>query len=63
MHDPRRQRQFAAFLLGILLVNFPALAVVDRITLGGMPATPLYLFLAWAAMIGLAAWALARRRG
>jgi hypothetical protein len=42
------------FLVGLVLVNFPVLAVVDHLRLpGGIPATPLYLFLAWLGMIAL----------
>jgi hypothetical protein len=65
MADPRRRdRQVAVFLLGLLLVNFPALAVVDRITLpGGVPLTPLYLLVVWVAVIVLTLLLAARRQG
>jgi hypothetical protein len=60
----RRDRQVAVFLLGVLLVNFPALAVVDRITLpGGVPLTPLYLLMVWVAVIVLTMLLVARRQG
>jgi hypothetical protein len=60
----RRDRQVAVFLLGLLLANFPALAVVDRITLpGGIPLTPLYLFVVWVALVVLTMLLVARRRG
>ena len=63
MVDPRRRnRQLAVFLAGLLLVNFPALAIVDRITLpGGVPLTPFYLFAVWLGMIALTALSMARR--
>jgi hypothetical protein len=64
MVDPRRRhRQLAVFLAGLLLANFPALAIVDRITLpDGVPLTPLYLFLVWLGMIAFAALFMARPR-
>ena len=63
MVDPRRRnRQLAVFLAGLLLVNFPALAIVDRITLpGGVPLTPFYLFAVWLGMIALTGLSMARR--
>ena len=65
MFEPRqRHRQLAVFLIGLLLANFPALALVDRITLpGGMPLTPVYLFVVWLGVIALAALVVARPRG
>jgi hypothetical protein len=57
----RRNRQLAVFLAGLLLLNFPVLGLVDAIRLpGGVPLTPLYLFLAWLGLIlltaAIAAW-------
>jgi hypothetical protein len=51
--DPRRRnRQLAIALVALLLVNFPVLAVIDRLRLAdGVPATPLYLFFVWLAII------------
>jgi hypothetical protein len=65
MADPRRRdRQMAVFLLGLLLLNFPALAVVDRATFpGGVPLTPLYLLVVWVAVIALTMLLVARRHG
>ena len=53
MIDPRRRnRQLAVALVALLLVNFPVLAVVDQLRLAnGVPATPLYLFFVWLAII------------
>jgi hypothetical protein len=65
MVDPRRRnRQIAVFLVSLLLLNFPSLAVVDGIILpSGVPLTPYYLFLAWVGTIALTALTVARRRG
>ena len=48
-------RMVALFLLGVLLFNFPFLAVfsVPRL-LGGIPILYLYLFAAWSLLIFLA---------
>ena len=53
MIDPRRRnRQLAVFLLGLLLVNFPLLGLVDAIRLpDNVPLTPLYLFAVWVGLI------------
>ena len=59
----RRSRQLAVFLAGLLALNFPLLGLVDAIQLpGGVPLTPLYLFVAWLGLILLTA-ALAARPG
>jgi hypothetical protein len=65
MVDPRRRnRQLAVFLLSLVLLNFPALALVDGVILpGGVPLTPYYLLLAWALTIALTALTVAWRRG
>ena len=64
MVDQRRcSRQLAVFLAGLLALNFPILGLVDAIRLpGGVPLTPLYLFVAWLGLILLTA-ALAARPG
>ena len=57
----RRSRQLAVFLAGLLALNFPLLGLVDAITLpGGVPLTPLYLFVAWLGLILLTAALTAR---
>ena len=65
MVDPRRRnRQLAVFLVSLLLVNFPALAIVDRLILpNGVPVTPYYLFLVWVGTIAFTALTVAWRRG
>jgi hypothetical protein len=62
MVDPgRRNRRLALFLIGVLLLNFPVLPIVDAVTLpGGVPLTPYFLLVAWAAIIAGAALAAAR---
>jgi hypothetical protein len=52
----QRRRQLAIFLGGLLLLNFPVLAVVDALRLPtGVPLTALYLFGAWLGLILLSA--------
>lgn len=48
------------FILGVLLLNFPVLAIFNRATtLAGVPVLYLYLFGVWVALIG-AVFVLAR---
>jgi hypothetical protein len=47
--------------LGLPLLTFPLLSLPDG-SLGGIPATYLYLFGVWAGLIGLAARVAERRR-
>jgi len=57
----RGPRLAALFALGCLLFNYPLLAVFDRpVLVAGIPLVYAYLFGAWAALIGLTAWALRR---
>ena len=57
----RRNRQLAVFVLGLLLVNFPLLGLVDALSLpGDVPLTPAYLFVVWVGLIVVTA-VLARR--
>ena len=52
------QRLLALFAAGALLFNFPLLTLWDRdATLAGVPLLPLALFIAWALLIALLAWA------
>jgi hypothetical protein len=58
----RGKRLIAVFLLGMVLLNFPLLAVVDAgQRLFGLPPLFLYLFGAWAGLILLLALLLERR--
>jgi hypothetical protein len=59
--ERRRRLQAVIFVLTLVLLNAPALVVVDRAGLAaGLPLTPAYLFLVWLAAI--AACALNTRR-
>jgi Co/Zn/Cd efflux system component len=52
--EDRGKRLIAAFLLGMVLLNFPLLAVVEAgERLFGLPPLFVYLFGAWASLIGL----------
>jgi hypothetical protein len=51
------QRFVALCMLGMVLFNFPILAIFNVPgTLLGVPVLYAYLFIAWAALIGLMAW-------
>ena len=55
-------RLAALFLLGLLLLNFPFLHLVDRpIAFLGIPLLYAYVFAVWALLIGLMALVLERR--
>jgi len=61
-YDVRGQRLAALALLGLLLFNYPLLAVFNVPgTLLGIPVLYAYFFLAWAALIALMALAIERR--
>ena len=64
MVDPRRRhRQLALFLVGLILLNFPMLALADGILLpNGLPLTPYFLLASWLALIVLAALVARRPR-
>jgi hypothetical protein len=55
-------RLVALFLLGVLLLNFPLLHLVDRpIAVLGIPLLYAYVFAVWALVIGLMALVLEKR--
>jgi hypothetical protein len=61
-YDVRGQRLAALCLLGLVLFNYPLLAVFNVPgTLFGIPVLYVYFFLAWAALIGLMALVIERR--
>ena len=61
-YDVRGQRLAALALLGLLLFNYPLLAVFNVPgTLFGVPVLYAYFFLAWAALIALMAVVIERR--
>jgi len=50
------ERLIALFLLGLLLFNYPVLAVFNRAAeIGGIPLVYVYIFAAWAGFIALLA--------
>ena len=57
MNDEARGQRFIALcILGVLLFNYPVLALFNvPATLLGVPLLYAYVFLAWAAFIGLMA--------
>ena len=58
MSDPeiRGQRFVALCMLGVLLFNYPVLALFNVPgTLFGIPVLYAYIFVAWAALIGIMA--------
>lgn len=58
-----RARLVALFGLGLLLMNFPLLSLFSQEYLVlGMPMLYVYLYGAWALIIGLLAWLMARRK-
>ncbi|MDI5985382.1 hypothetical protein QLQ85_11320 [Halomonas sp. M4R5S39] len=62
MTTPRlKERLIALIVLATLLFSPPLLLVVDRPPAAGLSWLPLYLFLAWGAVIALAAWLMERR--
>jgi hypothetical protein len=57
--DLGHQRLVALFAAGLLLLNFPLLALWDRdATVLGLPLFPLALFVLWGTLIALLAWIL-----
>ena len=58
MSDEAKGQRFVALcMLGMVLFNFPILAIFNVPgTLFGVPVLYAYLFIAWAALIGLMAW-------
>jgi hypothetical protein len=61
-YDVRGPRLVALCLLGLLLFNYPLLAVFNvPAMLFGIPVLYVYFFLAWAVLIGLMALVIERR--
>jgi hypothetical protein len=59
----KNQRLVAVFLLGVLLFNYPLLALFNRAaTVFGIPVLYAYIFGAWALLIGLLALVVERSR-
>jgi hypothetical protein len=56
-------RFVAVFLLGLLLFNYPLLALFNRpATFFGIPLLYAYIFVAWAVLVGLLALVVERTR-
>jgi len=63
MNAPRRQARLVALVvLAALLFSPPLVLVFDQPSGAGPSWLPLYLFLAWALVIGLAAWLMEHRQ-
>jgi hypothetical protein len=59
--SPTGPRLTALFVAGLLLLNWPLLALWDHpATVWGLPLLPVALFALWALLIGLLAWLLER---
>jgi len=59
----KNQRLVALFLLGVLLFNYPLLALFSRVTqVFGIPLLYVYIFGAWALFIGLLAFVVEQNR-
>jgi hypothetical protein len=58
VNDERKEQRFVALcMLGMLLFNFPILALFNvGGTLFGVPVLYAYIFIAWAALIALMAY-------
>ena len=55
--ESKGQRFVALCMLGMVLFNYPILALFNVSgVLFGVPVLYAYMFIAWAAMIGLMAW-------
>jgi len=55
------QRLVALFFAGMVLFNFPLLALWDRdLTLLGLPLFPTALFIGWGVLIAVLAWTVER---
>jgi hypothetical protein len=62
MTEGAGERLALTFLVGVLLINFPILAIFNRADrLGGIPVLYLYLFAVWTLAI-VAAFLVGRRR-
>ena len=65
MREPGIDRQalVAVFLLGGVLFNYPILSLFNKAaSVFGIPVLYVYIFVAWACVIGLVAWIAERRR-
>lgn len=63
MNAPRlKERLIALIIIAVALFLPPMVLLFDRPPEAGLSWLPLYVFVAWALVIGLAAWLLERGR-
>ncbi|HSP57229.1 MAG TPA: hypothetical protein VLO12_02900 [Halomonas sp.] len=63
MNAPRqKERLVALIVLAAALFSPPLLLLVDSPSPTGLSRLPIYIFIAWATVIGLAAWLMERRQ-
>jgi hypothetical protein len=63
MDERRGARLLALVAVALLLFNYPAITLIESLPgPAGLPLTPVYLFVAWALVILLAAWIVERGR-
>lgn len=62
-HERRGQRLIALFILGCVLFNYPVLSLFNVATeVFGVPVLYMYIFTAWALLVGLMALVVETRR-
>ncbi len=62
-HERRGQRLIALFILGCVLFNYPVLSLFNVATeVFGVPVLYVYIFTAWALLVGLMALVVETRR-
>jgi hypothetical protein len=63
MRPSDHQKLAAIFLLGVVLFNYPILSLFNKATSAfGIPVVYVYIFVAWAGLIGVVAWIVERSR-
>ncbi|MCA8864655.1 MULTISPECIES: hypothetical protein [unclassified Halomonas] len=63
MKSRHTERLVALVAIALLLFCPPLIIVVDRLPTVSVGWLPLYLFVAWAVVIGLTAWLMEQRAG
>ncbi|MBS3667778.1 MULTISPECIES: hypothetical protein [Halomonadaceae] len=63
MKSRQTERLVALVAIALLLFCPPLIIVVDRLPTVSVGWLPLYLFIAWAVVIGLTAWLMEQRAG
>lgn len=63
MTSRRTERLVALVVIALLLFCPPLIIVIDRLPSISGGWLPLYLFIAWAVVIGLTAWLMEQRAG